>query len=398
MALTLVWAAFFWMSVLVLVYTYVAYPLIMYSRASRSPRRVRKRYRRAPISVVLYGDGASRRQRIASILDQDYPNALVDTIVLAEGPEARAEIEAIHKPGIRILELPGPIELPEAINAAVGGAKSDMVVFLGPTHILAPSALAEFVAHFEDPEVGAVVGEVVVPKGNPRGTGEGVAPHSAYEKRILQLESEVDSAAGGDGSVFAVRRQLFAPLPAQILHPDFLILMGVVLKGSRVVYMRSARAFEMPTQAISDFARRTRGFAGILQALVLEPGLLNPKTNRIFFQMVSHKLARLSTPYLLFAALASNVLLHGTFYWFTLVLQSLFHASAFLHFTRLRTSRVGGVIRVSWTFAAHNVATTAGLLVFLQSLPRLVVSKLTNRVIPSQGNEGSAASDPPRSR
>jgi cellulose synthase/poly-beta-1,6-N-acetylglucosamine synthase-like glycosyltransferase len=395
--LTALWAALFWLSVLGLIYTYVAYPLIMYVRASSSPRRVRKRYRQVPVSVVLHGGGESWRDRLTAILDQDYPAALVDTVVLAEGHGGRAEVESLPHPRVRAVEFPETLELSEAVNSAVRSVKSDIVVFVGPTHRLSRNALAEVVAHFEDPEVGAVVGEIVVPKGSHRGKGEGVAPHSEYEKRILHWESEVDSAAGGDGSVFAVRRPLFTPLPAQAMHHDFLILMNVVRQGLRVVFMRSVRAVEVPSPAASDFWRRARAFAGTLEALAFEPGLLNPRTNRIFLQIVSHKLARVHAPYMLFAALASNVLLHGSFYRFTLILQALFHASALLHFTRLRSTRVGGVVRVSWTFAAHNLAAMVGFFVFLQSAPRMIWSRATNRVIgPSQGSEGSAAPGPPR--
>ncbi len=389
------WAALFWVSVLALIYTYFLYPLILVFWATSSPRRVRKRYRQVPVSVVLHRDGESWRDCLSSILDQDYPAALVDTIVVAQGAGAGSEITALNNPRVRAVVFNDALEFSEAINTAVRSAKSDIVVFAGPTHQLTRSALAEVVAHFEDPDFGAVVGEVVVAKGRTRGKGEVVAPHSEYEKRILHLESEVDSAAGGDGSVFAVRRQLVVTLPGQVMHHGFLILMGVVRKGLRVVFMRSVRAVEVPSAPAGDFSRRVRSFAGTLQALARDRDLLNPKTNRIWIQVMSHKVARLCTPYLLVTALVSNVVLEGSFYRGMLLLQALFHASALLHFTRLRSGRVGAVVRVSWTFAVHNVAAMVGLLVFVNSGVRSAWRQATTRTSDHpQGNEGSAASDP----
>jgi hypothetical protein len=108
-----------------------------------------------------------------------------------------------------------------------------------------------------------------------------------------------------------------------------------------------------------------RTLAGNFQALELERRLLNPFKNRVFFQMVSHKLTRLMAPYFLVTALATNLFLEGPFFKLTLVLQVAFYLALFLRFTPLVATRLGGPIRVAWTFVVLNAAAVGGLCVFL---------------------------------
>ena len=356
----------FWISIFFLLYTYALYPLIMYAWAAASPRRAKKRYQSLPVSVVIIDDGSDNLdERLTNLLEQDYPAELIELIVVTHGSgdEQGTRWPGLTDPRVRIVPSDGQIG--DAINVGVQSAANDLVVFANPGQRLNENALAELAAAFADREVGAVVGEVVIPRGQSGENAEGVGPHGEYEKLILQMESEVDSVVGANSSPFALRRQLFKALPGQTTLPDFPILMRVARQGYRVVFVRSIRALEVPSSISQEFARRVRDLAGSLQVLTLEKDLLVPTRNRLFFQMVSHRLARLLTPYLLVTALVSNVFLGGAFYKSTLVLQLLFYASALLRFTPLVTAPAGGLIRVAWTFTVHNIAAVLGLWVFL---------------------------------
>ena len=62
-----------------------------------------------------------------------------------------------------------------------------------------------------------------------------------YEKQLRRLESRIGSTLGATGAIYAVRRSLWRPLPADTILDDVLTPMRVVLAGYRVVFNENAR-------------------------------------------------------------------------------------------------------------------------------------------------------------
>ena len=58
----------------------------------------------------------------------------------------------------------------------------------------------------------------------------------SYEKQLRRLESRVGSTLGATGAIYAMRRSLWQPLPADTILDDVLAPMRVVLAGYRVVF------------------------------------------------------------------------------------------------------------------------------------------------------------------
>jgi cellulose synthase/poly-beta-1,6-N-acetylglucosamine synthase-like glycosyltransferase len=360
----------FAVSVGVLVYTYLLYPAILLIWAAVRPRPVAKIRRPVPLSVVLAvrDEEGKMKARIDDLLAQDYPRDLFEIIVVSDGSRDRTAAIAASSGDSRVhvIELSAPVGKAEAVNVGVAGAANDVIVFTDVRQRFSPTALLELTANLSDERVGGVSGELVIEKAAGSDVGEGVGLYWTYEKLIRRKESEVDSVVGASGSIYAVRRRLFASLPANTLLDDFLVPMRIILQGHRVVFERNARAFDVSADRTSrEFARKVRTLAGNFQALALEKSLLDPTKNRVFFQMVSHKLTRLVAPYFLIAALASNLFLEGRFFRATLVLQMIFYLSLLLKFTPIAASRAGGLVRVAWTFVVLNAAAVAGLWVFV---------------------------------
>jgi hypothetical protein len=98
------------------------------------------------------------------------------------------------------------------------------------------------------------------------------------------------------------------PLPPETILDDVFAPMQVVLAGYRTVFNERARAFDRASaDAGAELTRKVRTLAGNFQILTLEPRLLLPWTNPVWFQYVSHKLGRLIVPYAMLALIASNM-------------------------------------------------------------------------------------------
>ncbi|MDH3198382.1 MAG: glycosyltransferase, partial [Candidatus Krumholzibacteria bacterium] len=309
---------------------------------------------------------------------QEYPGELVEIIVVSDGSTDRTAqvVRELGDDGVILVETPGAVGKAEALNLGVARASNDVIVFADARQRFEPNVIAELVAMLADQRVGAVSGELVIERGVGSEVGDGVGLYWSYEKLIRRMESNVYSTVGATGSIYAVRKGLYAPLERHALLDDFLVPMRIVLQGYRVLFVRSARAHDLASATVSqEFARKVRTLAGNFQAMALEPRLLNPAANRVFFQFVSHKLARLVVPYAFALALVASALAGGWFYGAMFWVQVMVFAAGFLNHTRMRQGFLGRLLRLSWTFTVLNAAAVVGLWVYATGRERTVWKK-----------------------
>jgi len=254
---------------------------------------------------------------------------------------------------IERLELP-PVGKAVALNHAVALARHDVLVFADARQLFDREALKALVAPFADQRVGAVTGELLLDaecgerrrsdsdsrrRGAHRerrltvrsAAADGMGLYWQYEKALRRMESLIGSTLGATGAIYAMRRALWRPLPADTLLDDVLAPMRVVLGGHRVVFEERARAFDRASASADIEARRkVRTLAGNVQILWLEPRLLLPGVNPVWWQYVSHKIGRLVVPYALLALFAASLPLarQHPFYLIALLGQSAFYLLA----------------------------------------------------------------------
>jgi hypothetical protein len=97
-----------------------------------------------------------------------------------------------------------------------------------------------------------------------------------------------------------MRRELYLPLPPDLLLDDLYTPMQLVLRGYRVAFTSDARAVDDRVFSVARESRRKeRTLAGVLQLCAYLPATLNPLRNPIWAQFVVHKLLRMASPVLL---------------------------------------------------------------------------------------------------
>jgi cellulose synthase/poly-beta-1,6-N-acetylglucosamine synthase-like glycosyltransferase len=182
-----------------------------------------------------------------------------------------------------------------------------------------------------------------------------------YEKQLRRLESGIDSTLGATGAIYAVRRALYQPLPADTILDDVLTPMRIVLAGYRVVFNEKALAFDRASvNADAEARRKIRTLAGNYQILALEPALLLPWRNRVWLQYVSHKIGRLIVPWALVALFAASLALAPghVAYAAALGLQGVFYGLALAGAMFSARERFAGI---AFTFVMMNISAVAGL-------------------------------------
>lgn len=340
----------FWLSAGFIAYVYAGYPVLLAVWAALQARgragRDRSEVPAAParttplpgVSIVIAARNEAGRLpgRIENLLSSDYPAGLMQILVASDGStDGTPEALAPFGEKVELLTLP-PSGKAAALNAAVALARHPVLVFADARQRFAPDAIRRLVSHFADPRIGAVSGELVLdceaPGADPASTiGDGVGAYWRYEKWLRRQEAIVGSTLGVTGAIYAMRRWLWQPLPADTLLDDVLGPMRVVLRGYRVTFDAGAKAFDAASpDAASELRRKVRTLAGNFQLLAREPRLIVPVANPVWLQFVSHKVGRLLVPYALVALFAASAALapRSAVYAAAFAAQSLFYGLA----------------------------------------------------------------------
>ena len=354
----------FWIAFVLAAYTYVGYPLWLKVLAVLRPRTVRRSSITPSISIViaLHNEERSLGSKLDNIARLKYPSP-IEVVLVSDGSTDGTNAILSSAPGfVHPILLPKAEGKAEALNAGVSAATGEILVFFDARQIVAEDALLELTSFFFDDTVGATSGELVLEDaaGAPK-----VGIYWRIEKLIRRLESESGSVAGVTGAIYAMRRELFVPLPKGTILDDLLIPMNVIRAGKRVVFCSTAvahdRIFPEPGK---EFSRRVRTLTGNYQLFKIAPWLLTP-VNPILFRFISHKVLRLAVPLLLAVLLVSAALAPGAFYKAALGVQLIFYGLAALgwlspptrKFRLVATAETFTMLNVAAIFAFYNFAT-----------------------------------------
>lgn len=364
-----------WFSAAVVVYSYLGYPALVAALARLLPAPP---IGRAPIEprvtvvIVAHNEEARIEEKLRNCLEVDYPRDRLEVFVASDGSRDGTEdiVRSFAPEGVKLLSLPGPNGKPSAINEAVPRAIGEIVVLCDVRQRLAGSAIRELVAHFADPHVGAVSGELHIPAGADSTSGEGVGLYWSYEKAIRRAESRLGSTVGATGALYAFRKSLFLPIDPRTILDDVAIPMNVARAGYRVTFEPGAAAFDEPAKdAAREYDRKVRTLAGNYQLVALYPWLVDPWRNRLLWQFVSHKLSRLAVPWCLMAFFAASAWLAvqgAPAYRPVVAAQVLFYAMAAAGWGLEKAGRHPRWLSIPCGLTLLNVAAAAALFGFLR--------------------------------
>lgn len=316
----------FWLSAACVIYPYAVYPLALALLAHWRGRPVcatGSPPRSVSIVIAAHNEQESVDRRLKELTGVLGASGLDGEVILVSdgSTDATAALARVHtKNRVRVLEMGKHSGKAAALSAGCALAEHEILVFADIRQHWKPDALQLLLENFADPLVGAVSGDLLL--GDPGGTLSGVTLYWRYEKMLRRLEGRVWSVVGATGAISAVRRSLFRPIPGGTLLDDVYWPVNVALDGYRVIHDRRAIAYDqLPAAASDEFRRKVRTMSGNFQLLIRLPTALAPWRNPIWFQFVSHKVARLLVPWALLALLLASVLLTDPLYRIALTCQ-----------------------------------------------------------------------------
>jgi cellulose synthase/poly-beta-1,6-N-acetylglucosamine synthase-like glycosyltransferase len=303
--------ALFWISAALIAWTQA-----MYAPALYALRRLRGMPPVAPegefepsvtLVIAAYNEASVIAAKVANARALEWPRSKLEVIVAVDGASDDTAARARAAGADVVLELPRGGKI-RAQDAAVRAARGTVVAFGDANALWAPDALRELMKPFADPRTGYVCGQVAFV--NDAGTNqEGL--YWRYEMFLRAQESALASVTGGNGAIYAVRREAYVEVDPIMGH-DLSFPFRMVKNGWRAVYQPSARATEKMVPSIEGEWVRKRRMMSHGWPIVITGGLADPRGYSPLYALmiVSHRLLRYGTPFLhVLTAIATLALL-----------------------------------------------------------------------------------------
>jgi cellulose synthase/poly-beta-1,6-N-acetylglucosamine synthase-like glycosyltransferase len=303
----------FFASLAALVWTHAAYPVFAAVLARIAERRVLTADVEPNVAIVIaaYNEEDAIARRIENLLELDYPRDKLRIVVSSDASSDRTEEIAGGYPGVKVIsnDRGGKVA---AQNRAVRETDSEIVAFSDANATWSPDALRRLVRAFADPEVAYVCGQlkILAPDGSNK---EGV--YWSYEMRQRSAESRLGSITGGNGSIYALRREDYVEVDPRFGH-DLSLPYLMVQRGRRAVYEPDAHAWEKPTPSNeTEYRRKVRMFEHCW-LILLRGGMFRRLGPLYWLEIVSHRLLRYGSGILHVVLLLTSLALiaHGWVY------------------------------------------------------------------------------------
>lgn len=367
----------FWLSVVFLLHTYILFPLILKfaARNKTNNRLVYNNDESLPfVSIILavHNEEQVIADKIRSIYYTQYPlsrfEVLVGSDASTDGTNRILGVFEENYEQFSAFEFKSRMGKPTIINSLAAKAKGEILILTDANVFLQITTIFEMVKHFKNTEIG-LVDTRVIHRGN---MGKGISlPEVAYIMREVSIKEKEGIAwgtmMGPLGGCFAIRKELFEPVPSNFLVDDFYINMTIFSKKYKAINSPTSYASEDISISLKEeFRRKIRIAAGNFQNLARFAGLLWPPYHPTGFCFLSHKVLRWFGPIFILSAFFSGILLrHIDFYKYASIIQIVFFVLplADLLLKRLKIEII--FLRYVTHFLSMNLALLIGFLRYI---------------------------------
>lgn len=387
------WQFVFWSSLAVILYSYVAYPVVL-----SIVRKLIKGDQHADAAgycpsicllISAFNEEKIIRKKIENSLSLDYPRSKLTILVASDGSNDRTVpiAEDYEDLGVKVFHRSTRSGKSAVLNDVMKTVREDIVVFTDANAMFAEDALKRLVSHFHKSEIGCVVGKLRYVERHTTSVARGEGIYWRYEGLLSTLESSVQSVLVANGSIFAIRRELCPHLYAEVAN-DFQIPIEIGARGYGVIYEPEALAFEQSTIFWQEeFQRKVRI---IMRGLAGYSKLRKKITGFRRWQFFSHKLLRWAIGPILFVTFISNAVLMRTsvFYLITFLGQVFVYLAALNGWRVRQTRKPHPIFYLPFYFTMVNLAAVVATVKFMSGERQRVWEKAESARLAPVGAPG----------
>lgn len=265
-----------------------------------SPARARVASGEGGVAIVCcaHNEEAVIDAKVANLRTLHRRGHVTEILVYADNCTDRTvERLARHSDIIRVIEGEGRQGKSAGMNQLLGHVTAPLVLFTD-ANVMLDERAAEVVTHrFADPRLGCLGGRLRYVNGADSPTASSSSLYWRLEEGIKALESATGSTMGADGSLFAIRRSLYRPVPPHIID-DMYTSLSILCEGYSVHSDPALKAYERTsTDTGEEFRRKIRIGCQALNC----HRLLWPRLRRMsalnLYKYLSHKFLRWLTAF-----------------------------------------------------------------------------------------------------
>jgi cellulose synthase/poly-beta-1,6-N-acetylglucosamine synthase-like glycosyltransferase len=322
-------AAIGWVALALILWTHLGYPILAFVWSKLLPRQIHAADIEPFVALVIaaHNEADVIEAKIENALALDYPSERLRIIVTSDASDDGTDelVERYASQGIELVraERGGKVNAQDTAVRALGDWP-DLIAFSDANCAWEPEALRRLVRPFADDRVAYVCGRLSLRKAD--GTNREGA-YWRFEVALRGWEAKMHSVTGGNGSIYAVRRDTYAFVDPRYGH-DLSFPYLMVKHGWIATYVPDAIASEKPTTDLGDEFRRKVRMFGHCWLLVFYGRMFSLlRMGPVYWlEMVSHRLLRYASGLLHVVLLLDSILLAftvGGLWWLILLAQLL---------------------------------------------------------------------------
>jgi cellulose synthase/poly-beta-1,6-N-acetylglucosamine synthase-like glycosyltransferase len=287
-------------------------------------------YPSVTVLLTVHNEEDLIEKRVLNILDADYPADKLEVLVASDGSTDRTDeiVENIRRKDerVRLFSTDGGGKSVTQ-NLAIPHAKGEIIVLTDAETKFDNNAVRKIVSNFNDDSVGCASGRLLLVKSGSS-ISESQGMYWKYETIMRRLESRLGTMHTASGQIMAFRKTRFRPFECEF-GDDCIIPLDMLCQGFKVVHDDDAIAFDIfPSSIKSELRARVRMTLKNITCTLSRYELLNPLDRPLIsISILSHKLLRWLTPYLMLTLLISNYFLFG----YGLIYQLIFMSQLFFY-------------------------------------------------------------------
>lgn len=300
----LVSALLFLMASALVFHTYVLFPAHMkrLSQKTKSWNEVEE-FPTVAILLAAYNEADMIEAKITSLFKTNFPKHKIEVWVGSDasndGTDAILQRLLSTYPQLHFERFAARSGKPAIINVLATRTQAEILVVTDADALFDDKTLPELLHPFVDPRVGGVQANARIRTIEGSEVARQEASYTLREMEIKAGEGQWGVVIGGFGAAYALRSQLFRPVPPGFIVDDFYTFADISRQGFDTVFQVDAlTTLSVSADGQVQFRRKRRIGKGNFQNLRHFSDLLNPFT-KLGYVFWSHKALRWLTPFLM---------------------------------------------------------------------------------------------------
>jgi cellulose synthase/poly-beta-1,6-N-acetylglucosamine synthase-like glycosyltransferase len=309
------WHFLFWLSLGLILYPYLIYPLIvrLLARGKKEASfSFDAEYPEVEIVFAAFNEEEVIEQKLKSLFDSDYPKDRLKVHVgsdcSTDGTNTLLTKAQKQYPGLRATLFKHRQGKAQIINQLVAHSDAQVLILTDANIIFTKNTVKALTERlWSNPSIGAVGGVIQYQDISKKGISQQENDYLNFENQLKQAESKLWGLSMGlEGGCYAIRKELFPAIPPLFYMEDFYVTMSLLDRNYQVLWEPRAIVWEDISVSLQEeYKRKVRISIGNFQNLSRFKHLLWKLNSPTTFAFWGHKVLRWFTPFFLLILLVA---------------------------------------------------------------------------------------------